>query len=575
MEHEFDLVIRNGTIADGTGGPLQEADIGIRGDRIAALGRTLSRGTDEIDAKGLLVTPGFVDIHTHYDGQAIWSDSLSPSSWHGVTTVVAGNCGVGFAPCRPEDHAMLVRVMEGVEDIPEIVMTEGLDWSWETFPEYLDALARRPRDIDIATQLPHSALRVYVMGERGAAREPATEDDRERMRQLAVEAIDAGALGFSTSRLFIHRTHDGAPIPSYEASEAELQAIANGLKQRGRGVLQFVLGSPSAAFSDEIELAARVARAAGRPVTFSLAQDPSNAGSWRDVLDQVARLKADGSQVKAQVFPRPIGMFVGFNLSVNPFSLCPSYRPLETLSLAARMARLREPETRNRLLNEQPADARAPLSLLGRNFARMFPVSDPPDYEPPLERAIAAQARQKGVTPEELAYDLLLEDDGRSMLYVAIANYADGSLDAALAMMQDENTVLGLGDGGAHYGMICDSSFTTFMLSYWTRDRRGSRLPLEQAVRALSGDTAASVLLGDRGLVARGCKADLNVIDYGRIGLRRPIVVNDLPAGGRRLVQQADGYVATIVGGTAIQRDGRPTGATPGRLVRGEQSPKG
>lgn len=572
MDHEFDLIVRGGTVVDGTGAEAQEADIAIRDGRIAAMGAIRGRAKDEIDAKGLLVTPGFVDIHTHYDGQAIWSERLSPSSSHGVTTVIAGNCGVGFAPCRADDHELLVHVMEGVEDIPEVVMTEGLDWSWETFPQYLDALEARPHDIDIGTQLPHSALRVYVMGDRGAAREPATEDDRERMRAIAGEAIAAGALGFATSRLFIHRTHDGNFIPSYQAAEAELQAIADALKAQRRGVLQFVLGSPSAPFSEEVELAARVARKSGRPVSFSLAQDPSSPDGWRKVLAQVARLNLDGCRMKAQVFPRPIGMFVGFNLSVNPFSLCESYKTLAKLPHAERMKALHDPAVRERLLREEPKDPTSPLSLLGRNFARMFLVSDPPDYEQPLERSIAAQAVRKGMRPEDIAFDFLLEDNGHAMLYVAIANYAEGTLDAALGMMMDTNTVLGLGDGGAHYGMISDASYSTFLLSYWTRDRAGTRLPLERAVKALSHDTAEALMLNDRGRLAPGYKADLNVIDYSRINVCRPDVVHDLPAGGRRLTQRADGYIATIVSGTPILRDGKQTGATPGRLVRGGRS---
>jgi N-acyl-D-aspartate/D-glutamate deacylase len=572
MTLDFDLVVRGGTIADGTGGNLFEGDVAIRAGKIAALGRVDGRGTEEIDAKGLLVTPGFVDIHTHYDGQAIWTERLSPSSSHGVTTVVAGNCGVGFAPCRPSDHELLVHVMEGVEDIPEVVMTEGLAWDWETFPQYLDALEKRPHDIDIATQLPHSALRVYVMGERGAAREPATAQDRARMHSIASEAIKAGALGFATSRLFIHRTRDGDPIPSYEAAETELQAIADALKSLNRGVLQFVLGSPSVSFADEIALMARVAKASGRPASFSLAQDPANPESWRATLAQIAQANADGCRIKAQIFPRPIGLFVSHNLSVNPFVLCPSYQALAKLPLSQRIEALRRPEIRARLLQETPLDPVSALSLLGRSFDRMFEVSDPPNYEPSPENSIGNKARRLGVRPEELAYDLLLENGGHAMLYVALANYAGGPLEPVYEMLQDDNTVLGLGDGGAHYGMISDASYPTFLLSHWTRDRAGRKLSVPSAVRALSRETAAAVGLEDRGKLAPGYKADLNILDYGKLTARLPRVVNDLPAGGRRLMQDADGFVATIVNGTSIMRGGKPTGATPGHLVRGAKT---
>jgi N-acyl-D-amino-acid deacylase len=572
MARAFDLVIRNGTVVDGTGGASFEADIAIAGKRIAAIGKVSDSGAEEIDAKGKLVTPGFVDIHTHYDGQAIWSQRLSPSSSHGVTTVVGGNCGVGFAPCRPEHREMLISVMEGVEDIPEVVMSEGLTWDWETYPQYLDAVEKRPRDIDFASQIPHSAVRVYVMGQRGADRERATPDDLKKMQAVVREAIGAGALGFATSRLIIHKTGRGDAIPTFQAEERELEAMALALKDCGRGVLQAVFGVPGRTFEDEIDLLSRLTKLSGRPASFSMAQDPAKPDAWRNVMRHLAKANASGPAIRAQVYPRPVGMVLGFDLSVNPFCLCPSYQALAKLSFDQRIAELRKPEVRARLLMEQPVDPLVPLSKLGRAFERMYPFNDPPDYEPPEALSIAAQAKARGIEPAELAYDMLLENGGRSMLFVALANYANGTLDPVLAMMSDPNCVLGLGDGGAHYGMICDSSYPTFVLSHWTRDRKGQRMSIERAIKSLAADPAAAVDLNDRGILSVGRKADINVIDYDAVMLPRPTIRYDLPAGGRRLDQAARGYDATIVSGTVISRGGAPTGALPGRLVRGPQT---
>lgn len=569
MSDEFDLVVRRGTVVDGTGRAPFEADVAVSRGRIAAVGAVDGRGREEIDAKGLLVTPGFVDIHTHYDGQAIWSDSLAPSSLHGVTSVVMGNCGVGFAPCRETDRELLVSVMEGVEDIPEIVMTQGLNWEWESFPEYLDALDRRRHDIDFAAQVPHSALRVYAMGQRGANREPARPEDLALMQRLVRDAIGAGALGFATSRIFIHRTRGGAHIPSYDASEIELAAIGQALKDMGQGVLQFVLGMPWQDLESEVELVARLARASGRPASFSLAQDNTNPDAWRRALALVAHANSEGCHIRAQVFPRGVGMLIGHEVSVNPFCLCPSYQPLALLPFEERIAALRDPALRARLLSELPMDPVAPLALMGRNFERMFPLFDPPDYEPPLAQSIAARARSEEKSAEEVAYDLLLEQGGRAKLYVILTNYAAGNLDCVLEMMQSRETVLGLGDGGAHYGMICDSGYPTFVLTHWVRDRRGPKLPLALAIKELARDPANAVGLNDRGTIAPGFKADINVIDFDGLSLTTPTVVNDLPAGGKRLMQYANGYVATIVTGEVIRRNGSATGKLPGRLVRG------
>ncbi|ARS27560.1 N-acyl-D-amino-acid deacylase family protein [Sphingomonas sp. KC8] len=567
---DYDLVLRGGLVADGNGGEPQLGDVAISGDRIVAVGVVAGAGAREIDVAGRVVTPGFVDVHTHYDGQAIWSDRLNPSSQHGVTTVVVGNCGVGFAPCRAADHDLLINVMEGVEDIPGVVMAEGLDWAWESFPEYLDALDARPRDIDIAAYLPHSPLRVYAMGDRGAAREAANEDDLARMRLIAKEAIEAGALGFATSRTFIHRTAAGSQIPSFEASQAELEAVAMGLADAGDGIIQAVLDVPMRSWDDEISMLRDVMRRTGRPATFTLAAPNTGPKLWEPVLAILDEAHAEGQALTAQVFPRPVGMIAGLELSTNPFCLCPSYQPIAMLPLAEKVAAMRDPALRAKLVAEAPADGH-PLTQMGRAWDWMFPLGAQPNYEPSLDISVSALARQRGVTPEEVAYDLLLEDDGHAMLLIALGNFHEGRLDAVRAMLDHPNTVIGLGDGGAHYGVICDASFPTFTLTYWVRDRKDDRIGLGEAVKMLTLEPARAVGLHDRGLIAPGYKADLNVIDLDRLRLCRPEVRYDLPAGGRRLDQRAEGYDFTIVSGTIIAERDVPTAARPGRLVRGSR----
>jgi len=570
----FDLVVRGGTVVDGTGSPGREADVAIAGGRVVEVGRVAGSGRAEIDARGFLVTPGFVDIHTHYDGQATWDGRLTPSSWHGVTTVVMGNCGVGFAPCKPDDHDMLIRLMEGVEDIPGAVLAEGLPWNWESYAEYLTALEARPHDIDFAAQVPHAAVRVYVMGERGANREPATRDDIAAMAEIARAGVAAGALGFTTSRTLNHRTSDGRPTPTLTAAEDELTGVARGLAAVGRGVLQVV--SDFIDPEGELAMFRRIVEASGRPLSVSLAQNDRSPNGWRKVLGAIERATADGLPMRAQVCGRPIGLVLGFRLSMNPFATHPSFRAIAGLPIDERLARLRDPELRARIVGDEPASDNPFTKAVLVNFARMFPLGDPPDYEPGPERSVAALARESGRSPAEVAYDLLLERDGRGVLYFPFLNYAEGSLDASLEMMRHPDTVLGLGDGGAHVGMISDGSFPTTMLTHWTRDRRrGEKLPLEWVVKAHTSDTARAVGFLDRGVLAPGYKADLNVIDYDRLTLHAPDVAYDLPAGGRRLVQRADGYVATVVSGEITYRDGEPTGALPGRLVRGPQPAPG
>jgi N-acyl-D-aspartate/D-glutamate deacylase len=573
MAQDVDLIVRNALVVDGTGAEPFSADIAVSGGRIVEVGAVSARGHEEIDAKGLIITPGFVDIHTHYDGQVTWENRLVPSSSHGVTTVVMGNCGVGFAPCRPDQHEMLIQLMEGVEDIPHPVLVDGLPWTWESYPEYLDFLATRRYDIDICGYVPHAPVRVYVMGQRGADREPATEADLQQMARIVRDAARAGAMGFSTSRTFFHRSSDGRSTPSFEAAEDELMALALALKESGKGVMQLItdFDEPDQTFS----LLRRLVQRSGRPLSVSLLEGTYGPMTlrWRDVLDWAAEATASGLPIKAQVLSRAIGVMLGHELTLNTFYTCESYAKLARLPFGERVRELKRPETRARILAES-ADPNPTIVLgrLAREFDHMFLLGDPPDYEQPFEQSIAARAQRLGVTPEELVYDLMLERDGRNNLYVTLCNYEYGSLDSSLEMMRHAGAVLGLGDGGAHCGTICDGSYPTFMLTHWVRDRtRGERLPLPVVVKWLSHDTARAVGLQDRGIIAPGYKADLNLFNLDRLHLHAPEVAHDLPSGGRRLVQRADGYTATIVSGTVVYRDGLPTGALPGRLVRGPQ----
>jgi N-acyl-D-aspartate/D-glutamate deacylase len=569
MATSFELVIRGGAIVDGTGGPAFEADVGVRGGVIAEVGAIKGAGKEEIDARGQLVTPGFVDIHTHYDGQATWDGRMNPSSWHGVTTAVMGNCGVGFAPCRRDDHARLIQLMEGVEDIPFPVLEEGLPWTWESYPDYLDSLAARQFDMDIASQLPHAALRVYVMGMRGVNREPATPQDIEAMATLAKAAVEAGAIGFGTSRTLNHRSSDGSPIATLTAGEDELLGIAMAMSSAGSGVLQVVSDfvDPEA----EFDMLQRVVATSGRSLSFSLVQSPRKPDLYKYLLERLGAARAAGLPMRAQTASRPVGVLFGLELTLNPFTFHPSYRAIRDRPLSERVAALRDPDFVARLRSEdQEAATRAVGLLPTSNWDNVFCLADEPDYEPLREDAIGAIAARTGRDPYEIAREHLLTREGRGMLYVPFLNYADYSLDAAYAMLSHPGVVPGLSDGGAHVGMICDGSFPTTNLVHWTRDRsRGPKFALERMIKAQCRDTAETVGLCDRGIVAPGYRADLNVIAYDRLKLKSPEVVHDLPAGGRRLIQRAEGYSATIAGGAITYRDGEWTGALPGRLLRG------
>jgi N-acyl-D-aspartate/D-glutamate deacylase len=567
---DYDLVIRSGTVLDGSGGEAQQADVAVNGGVIAAVGRDLGPGREEIDAQDMLVTPGFVDVHTHYDGHVTWENRLRPSSCHGVTTAIMGNCGVGFAPCREQDHDTLIRLMDGVEDIPFPVLAEGLPWTWESFPEYLDVLAGRDYDMDVGGYLPHAALRVYVMGARGARREPATADDIERMCALLEEALDAGAMGIGTSRTLFHRASDGSPIPTLDATNDELLALARTLRKAGKGVFQIVedVHLPG----KDVSVLRQLAEASGRPLTFSMGTGNSGPQIWPQLLQGLEDANAAGVTIKGQVMPRAIGMMLGVELTLNPFYTTAGYREVADLPLPERLAQLRDPARRARILAE-PTDP-DPTLVLGRmvrDFDYMFLLGDPPDYEQPWEQSIAGRAQAQGVSAAELAYDLMVEGERGTVLYLAMANYADGKLDAVGEILRHPDVLPGLGDGGAHSSTICDGSYSTFALTHWGRDRPAGRMPVAELVHRLSRATALTMGLEDRGLLAPGFKADINVIDFDRLALHAPEITHDLPGGGRRLVQRAEGYVATLVSGVPVYRNGEATGALPGQLVRGQQ----
>ncbi|WP_116366507.1 N-acyl-D-amino-acid deacylase family protein [Parahaliea mediterranea] len=567
----MDIVIRNGTIIDGSGGSPFQGDVGITGQHIARVGEVPERGRYEIDASGAIVTPGFVDIHTHYDGQVTWGSHLSPSSSHGVTTVLMGNCGVGFAPCRPDDRDRLIRLMEGVEDIPQVVMAEGLPWNWESFPEYLDALQQRQADVDFATQVPHAAVRVHVMGQRGADREAASAAELERMTELVAEGVRAGAFGVSTSRTLAHRTADGDLAPTIGAGEAELMALAAGLKRADGGVFQLVPSSQEGENPDaEMALFRRIVQASGgRPLSFSLLHTVQFPEHMPRTLALLGEAGAAGLPIRAQVFTRGIGVLMGLELSMHPFRFHPSYREIEGLPLAERVARLRDPHVRRRILSEQPDTNNAIYAYFMAQTAELFPLGNPPNYEPAPDERLGPQAAQRGLSVDELAYDLLLQDEGHGLLLLPASNYVGHTLNHSYDMLAHPDTLVALGDGGAHYGTICDSSYSTHLLAYWTRDRsNGPRFSLPWAVHALSQRNAQAVGFTDRGLLAAGLRADINIIDYDALCLHAPRMVFDLPAGGGRLVQDASGYLMTIKSGEVTYRDGVATGALPGRLLR-------
>ncbi|MSO77878.1 MAG: D-aminoacylase [Alphaproteobacteria bacterium] len=567
-----DLVIRGGSIVDGTGNARFTGDVAIDGDRIASVGGKAGPARRVIEADGQLVTPGWVDVHTHYDGQATWDPVLAPSSWHGATTIMFGNCGVGFAPARPEHRDALIDLLEGVEDIPGAALHEGLKWDWQSFPEFLDALERMPRTIDIAAQMPHHPLRVFAMGERAIRHERATADDIQLMHRLTLEAMQAGAFGFTTSRTESHKTTRGENVPGRFAAEDELFGIGTALGKAGRGA--FGMLSDFEDEGAEFDWMTRLYQATGRPLWFLLTDRSNDPERWRRIMAGVRKARQAGASITAQVAGRPVGLILGLTTSLNPFTAKPSFAALAKATPAERLARLRDPGVRQQIIEEAVSDKLlAILPPLQRAIAtrwdRMYPLGDPPDYEPPAERSIAAMAERTNQTPAEYCYDYLTGADGGRMLFFPVVNYVFGDHGVVHEMITDPATLLGLGDGGAHCGLICDASLPSFMLTHWVRDRaRGPRLPLEWVVKRQTSETADYFGFHDRGRLVPGLKADINVIDFDRLRLHHPEMVFDLPAGGRRLVQKVDGYRATIVSGEPIFEAGEETGARPGRLVR-------
>ena len=577
----YDLLIRSGTVVDGTGSPARTADVAVTGGTIVEVGHVDGPARRVIDADGLLVTPGFVDIHTHYDGQATWDPHLTPSCWHGVTTAILGNCGVGFAPVSPDRRDWLIELMEGVEDIPGTALAEGIQWEWESFPDYLDALERMPRAVDIGTHVPHAAVRAYVMGDR--AHDPANDEDLDAMTSILRESLAAGALGFSTGRTAGHRDIHGQPVPGTFAPAQEIAAMLSVMTAAGRGVLQLVpagisgemAGDEPGAMETELEWVLRYGRDYARPITYLTMQRGNDPDLWRTWFAATRSANEQGARIHPQVANRCFGVLMGHQSKMNPFQYFPTYRTLDALPFEARIARLRDLDIRARILSEKPDRSGEPaMDWLGRSsFDNLFPLGNPLEYEPEPESSIGAIARRSGLEPLAVAYDHMLGSDGHEFLLFPLLNYGLGSYDGLHDMMSDPMTVQGLGDGGAHSGIVCDATMTTYMLTHWARDRtRGPRFPLEWAISRLTRDPAQLYGLCDRGVLEPGYRADINVIDFDRLRLLHPERVTDLPAGAGRLVQRSEGYVETIVSGQTVVADGEPTDARPGGLVRGPRS---
>jgi len=569
-----DLVIRNGTVIDGTGAPRFVADVAVDGGLITTIGPNLPRGKEEIDATGKIVSPGWVDIHTHYDGQATWDQEMAPSSWHGVTTVVMGNCGVGFAPAKPDKHDWLIGLMEGVEDIPGTALAEGLTWNWESFPEYLDELERLPRTIDVGTHVPHGAVRAYVMDERGARNLDPTEHEIARMSQIVEEGLRAGALGFSTSRTILHRSIDGELVPGTTATKDELIGIGRAMGRVGYGV--FEMASDLKREWNEFEWMGDLSRETGLPVTFAALQSIAKELPLDEQISEMRAQNAKGANIVAQIALRGNGIVMAWQGTVHPFRFRPAWTEIMGKPWAEQLAHLKDPAFKQRMISEEnvfpESDLVGLLMVIAGGWSMQFEIGPDFNYEPTQAETLAARAEAASVSPEEYAYDLLMQDEGRGFIYFPILNYADGNLNFLEALQGSGDTVNSLSDGGAHCGTICDAASPTFMLQHWVRDRAGQRITLENAVKRQCRDTALLYGLSDRGLIAPGYLADINVIDFENVKLGKPWLAFDLPAGGKRLLQKAEGYVATIKSGEITFRDGAYLGVHPGKLIRGPQS---
>ena len=570
----YDLVVRGGTVVDGNGGSPRQADVAVQGDKIVAVGQGLDRGVQEIDATGKIVTPGFVDIHTHYDGQATWDQEMAPSSWHGVTTVVMGNCGVGFAPAEPSRHEWLIGLMEGVEDIPGSALAEGMSWNWETFPEYMDALEALPRTIDVAAQVPHGSVRAYVMGDRGARNEDPTETDIARMAAIVEDGLKAGALGFSTSRTVLHKSIEKELVPGTTATKEELLAIGAAMGRVGHGV--FELSSDLVPEWDEFGWMGKLSREYGVPVTYTALQSPIKAMPFDDMLKNMREENAKGANILAQVSMRATGLILGFQASLHPFTAKASWMAIAHKPWEEQWAALNDPEFRARLIAEPneilDPDLQIIIEMMSSAFNMLYAMGPNFNYEPTAEESIESLASAAGVAPAEYAYDLLLKNEGTGFIYFPLLNWAEGNYNFLEDPLHSDDCVNSLSDGGAHCGTICDAAASTYMLQHWVRDRQGRRLSLEYAVQRQCRDTARLYGLNDRGVIEPGYLADLNIIDLDAIKLGEPWVAADLPAGGKRLLQKADGYVATVKSGMVTFKDGVMQGPTPGGLIRGPQA---
>jgi len=565
---EYDLIIRNGHVVDGSGGKSGILDVAVKDGLIQAVGENLpDTASNEIDAAGLIVTPGFVDVHTHYDGQATWDSHLNPSSNLGTTTVVMGNCGVGFAPCKPEDRDVLIQLMEGVEEIPETAMAEGLPWTWESFPEYLDTLDAKPRDIDVAALVPHGPVRVFVMGERAVNRETATDEDISKMQAVIEESVNAGGVGFSTSRTLVHRTSTGSPVPTYKAATHELKQLGMALSGEKGHVFQLI--SDWEDLDEEFSILRSTSESTGAKGTFTLLHLDNQPDLWRQQLDHIEHAQSEGLDIRGQVLSRPVGMLMGHPASMSPFSPRPTFRSLEDLPWNEKIAKLKNPEIKSQILGEDIDQPHIFVKLFSRRFDKMYPLEEPIEYLPAPDTSVAARAQAEGVEPVEWLYDYFLGNNGNNLIYIPAANFSDHIPE----LLTHPNTVSALGDGGAHVGSICDASANIYVITKWVKERKS--FELEKAIHLLTRQPAELYSLKDRGLIAPGYKADINLIDYEALSLKTPHIVHDLPAGGKRLLQHANGIVSTMVSGTVIYQSGEATGALPGKLVRGQQQDPG